>query len=149
MALKIVKGNLLDMADEGYFDIIIHGCNCFHIMGGGIARQIAKRWPGAYQADLQTEYGSEGKLGTWSSYGLENGCVIINGYTQFELSSGQDVFEYEAFRHLLKALLMNYPLAKRYGLPWVGCGLAGGNKELISAIIEEELSDKATIVEFE
>lgn len=148
MTLKIVKGNLLDMADEGDFDIIVHGCNCFHKMGGGIARQIAKRWPEVYKADLQTEYASQEKLGTWSSYLLDNGTVIVNGYTQFEISIGQDVFEYESFRKLLKALPMNYPLAKRYGLPWIGCGLAKGNKEQIALIIEEELGDMATIVEF-
>lgn len=149
MTFRIVKGNLLEMVDAGEFDVIIHGCNCFHTMGGGIARQIAKRWPQAYQADKTTPYADRTKLGSWSQYILPNGCVIINGYTQFEMSSGEDVFEYEAFRNLLLALKMNFEEAKRYGLPWIGCGLAGGDKERVAAIIEETLGDMATVVEFE
>ena len=39
-ALKHTKGNLLDLAEAGEFDIVVQGCNCFNTMGGGIAREI-------------------------------------------------------------------------------------------------------------
>ena len=32
-----VEGNLIDLALEGRFDLIAHGCNCHKIMGAGIA----------------------------------------------------------------------------------------------------------------
>ena len=37
-----VKGNLITMAQQGNFDVIGHGVNCFCIMGAGIAPQMAK-----------------------------------------------------------------------------------------------------------
>lgn len=33
-ALKRAKGNVLDMAEAGQFDIVVQGCNCFNTMGG-------------------------------------------------------------------------------------------------------------------
>ena len=38
--MKIVKGNLIDMALAGAFDVIAHGCNCMNTMGKGLALQI-------------------------------------------------------------------------------------------------------------
>lgn len=46
-----VKGNLLKMHKEGHFDYICHGANCQKIMGGGIALQISRQFPLAYEAD--------------------------------------------------------------------------------------------------
>ena len=59
------KGNLLDMADAGEFDIIIQGCNCFNAMGAGLAPQIARRYPLAEAVDSDTRKGSISKLGNW------------------------------------------------------------------------------------
>lgn len=28
-------GDLIKLADDGHFDILIHGCNAFCVMGGG------------------------------------------------------------------------------------------------------------------
>jgi hypothetical protein len=28
--LKRAKGNLIDMAEQGEFDVIVHGCNCLN-----------------------------------------------------------------------------------------------------------------------
>ena len=52
MSLIRKKGNLLDMAERGEFDIIVHGANCICVMGSGIAREIKARFPQAAQADL-------------------------------------------------------------------------------------------------
>ncbi len=35
--LNIINGDLIDLAKNGNFDVIIHGCNCFRTMGVGIA----------------------------------------------------------------------------------------------------------------
>lgn len=39
--MKVITGNLIKLAINGDFDVIIHGCNCFCKMGAGIAKQIA------------------------------------------------------------------------------------------------------------
>ena len=67
MTLKHTKGNLLDLAEAGDFDIIVQGCNCFCAMGSGIAKEIRNRYPEAWQVDYDTEMGDMFKLGTFTS----------------------------------------------------------------------------------
>ena len=126
------KGNLLDMADNGDFDIIVQGCNCFNAMGAGLAPQIAKRYPDAQDADNQTRKGSISKLGNWTiGWNTKDTRApiqfkIINAYTQYSTSQqGEDVFEYAAFELILRKLAHEYG-EQRYGLPYIGMGLAGG-----------------------
>jgi O-acetyl-ADP-ribose deacetylase (regulator of RNase III) len=38
--MKFVKGDIIDIAKRGKFDVIIHGCNCFNTMGACIAKTI-------------------------------------------------------------------------------------------------------------
>ena len=35
--MKIIKGDLIALANQGHFEVITHGCNCFCTMGAGIA----------------------------------------------------------------------------------------------------------------
>ena len=154
--LQHAKGNLIDLAEADQFDVIVHGCNCFHAMGSGIAREIAKRYPNASFADQKTIYGDYDKLGnyTWSSSKNKNQFQIINAYTQYFTSkNGEDVFEYEAFGLVLKKIHHQYG-HKRIGLPYIGMGLAGGDKDIILPMIRHfaELCHKdggtVTLVEF-
>ena len=141
-ALIKVKGNLLNMADAGEFDIIVQGCNCFNAMGAGLAPQIARRYPAAEEVDSATVRGNIAKLGnwtmSWSSHYDETikPFKIINAYTQYETSKqGEDVFEYAAFELILRKLAHEYG-RHRFGLPYIGMGLAGGDKKRIMAMIE-------------
>lgn len=38
--MKVVRGDLLQLALDGAFDVIVHGANCQCVMGAGIARTI-------------------------------------------------------------------------------------------------------------
>jgi O-acetyl-ADP-ribose deacetylase (regulator of RNase III) len=138
--LKHTKGNLLDLAEAGEFDIVVQGCNCFNTMGGGIAREIRERYPHVAAVDGKTIRGDYTKLGNWTQENvlLKNGTVtfdIINAYTQYNMSQGTDVFEYTAFQLILEKLTFVYP-GKRIGLPYIGMGLAGGDKDTIIPMIE-------------
>jgi O-acetyl-ADP-ribose deacetylase (regulator of RNase III) len=138
--LKHTKGNLLDLAEAGEFDVVVQGCNCFNTMGGGIAREIRERYPHVAAVDGKTVRGDYNKLGNWTSENvlLKNGTVtfdIINAYTQYNMSTGEDVFEYAAFALILQKLEKAYG-DKRIGLPYIGMGLAGGKKEVIMPMIE-------------
>jgi O-acetyl-ADP-ribose deacetylase (regulator of RNase III) len=138
--LKHTKGNLLDLAEAGEFDIVVQGCNCFNTMGGGIDREIAERYPHVAAVDGKTVRGDYTKLGNWTSENviLKNGTItfdIINAYTQYNMSQGTDVFEYTAFQLILEKLTFVYP-GKRIGLPYIGMGLAGGDKDVIITMIE-------------
>ena len=155
MTLLHTKGNLLDLAEAGEFDIVVQGCNCFNTMGGGLAREIRERYPDAAAVDLMTVRGDYNKLGSWTEeeVGENSSFLIVNAYTQYNMSTGEDVFEYAAFILILKKLIHEYPTC-RFGLPYIGMGLAQGDKEIIIEIIEDfankitALGGTVTLVEF-
>lgn len=144
--MKIVHGNLLDLAEDGVFDVIVHGCNCQHTMGAGIAKQIKERFPKAYQADLDTPKGG-GKLGTVSAASLPD-FTIVNAYTQdFYGPTGQQA-DYDAIRSSMH-YIKTWFYGKRIGYPRIGAGLGGGDWSVISKIIDEELEgEDHTLVEY-
>ena len=149
--MKIIKGDLIKLALEGKFDVIIHGCNCFCTMGAGIAKNIKSEFPEAYEADLKTEKGNKDKLGTYSNAITErNGykIIIINAYTQHHYKGRRMKADYEAIRSVFKKIKSNYP-GKKIGYPKIGAGLAGGDWNIISEVIEEELkNENHVLVEF-
>jgi O-acetyl-ADP-ribose deacetylase (regulator of RNase III) len=151
-ALKHTKGNLLDLAEAGEFDIVVQGCNCFCTMGGGIAREIAERYPMCAEIDRLTERGEYMKLGNWTEFD-QGTFLILNAYTQYNMSRGTDVFEYTAFDLILQKILHIYG-DKRIGFPYIGMGLAGGDKTVIMAMLEDfaqkisATGGLATLVEF-
>ena len=153
--IKHARGNLLDLAERGDFDVIVQGCNCFNTMGGGIAREIRERYPLVASVDMETVRGDYNKLGNWTECdaGEKNRFTVINAYTQYNMSRGDDVFEYVAFNLILQKLLHAYG-DKRIGFPYIGMGLAGGDKETILGMIEAfaygvaEKGGSVTLVEF-
>ncbi|RYD20572.1 MAG: hypothetical protein EOP88_14530 [Verrucomicrobiaceae bacterium] len=38
--MKTVAGDLIQLAKNGEFDLIVHGCNCMCTMGAGVAKGI-------------------------------------------------------------------------------------------------------------
>jgi len=153
MAIRTIKGNLLKLADEGNFDLIVHGCNCFCCMGGGIALQIKQMWPEVFQADCRTKSGDRSKMGTYSQclVGTQGeDLVVINAYTQYDHNSSILQVDYDAIRNVLKTIVDNTcDSGTRIGLPLIGCGLAGGDWGVVKNIIEEELIGfDVTIVEY-
>ena len=145
---------MLDLAEAGEFDIVVQGCNCFNTMGGGIAREIRERYPMCAEIDQLTERGEYMKLGNWTEYD-QGTFLIINAYTQYDMSTGKgdDAFEYPAFALILQKLEHQFG-HKRIGLPYIGMGLAGGKKEIIIPMIEyfaksvAKMGGTVTLVEF-
>jgi O-acetyl-ADP-ribose deacetylase (regulator of RNase III) len=149
--MKIIKGDLIKLALEGKFDIIIHGCNCICTMGAGIAKAIKAEFPEAFKADQVTEKGDKSKLGSYTQATTSrNGhsITVINAYTQFNYRGKGIKADYDAIRNVFKELKSEYT-GKRFGFPLIGAGLAGGDWKVISEIISEELQgEDYTLVEF-
>jgi O-acetyl-ADP-ribose deacetylase (regulator of RNase III) len=135
MSLQHAQGNLLTMAEQGQFDVVVQGCNCWNTMGRGIAREIRQRYPIVAAVDAQTMKGDYTKLGNWTVGRATDNFLIINAYTQYNMGTDEDVFEYTAFQLILQKLVKLYG-DKRIGLPYIGMGLAGGDKETIMTMIE-------------
>lgn len=141
---KQVKGNLLDLFEQGEFDAIAHGCNCFNSMGAGIAAQIAIRFPQAKQADDLTTPGDLLKLGSLSLAVTQYG-VIYNLYTQYHGGSNLD---FDALRLSMRKMAnMIKDKNWRIGFPLIGAGIAGGDWNKIQRVIKQEFKhENVTIV---
>jgi O-acetyl-ADP-ribose deacetylase (regulator of RNase III) len=145
--MKTVTGNLITMAKAGQFDVIIHGCNCQCVMGAGIAKQLRANWPAIYRADLTTKKGDKKKLGGFTYIKTKN-LVIVNAYTQFSYGREKRHADYNAISTCFKSIKKRYH-GLRIGYPLIGCGLAGGDWNIISQIIDKELAgEDHTLVKF-
>lgn len=139
--MKTVTGDLLELARNGAFDVIVHGCNCFHTMGAGIARPVSALFPEALQADKATPYGERAKLGTISAALIKRGDIsfhVVNAYTQFEYRGPGPKVDYSAVQSCFEAIAARFPDA-RIGYPMIGAGLAGGDWRTISSSIDAAL----------
>ena len=165
MKFEIIKGDLIQLALSGKFDVIAHGCNCFCIQKAGIAAQMSKHFNtddfSFYKMEMPQYQGNFNKLGTidWSAFvkvlpsdsfyiqlpkhssqlypNPSHYLTVINAYTQYELGKNLD---YEALTLCMRKI--NYEFQdKHIGLPWIGCGIAGGNKDKVEQILRKELKD--------
>lgn len=120
--------------------ILVHGCNCHGVMGGGIAYFVAKKWPQVFAAykELHDKFGLT--LGTIQAVKLEDDLYVVNAMTQFDYGTDRVHVDYDAVRKCFKEVRR---LAEITGLPvkypLIGCGLAGGDWNIVSKIIEEEM----------
>lgn len=151
--MNVVHGDLLSLMEDGTFDVMIHGCNCFNTMGGGIAGQISKRWPMVSAVDILTESGDINKLGQIQIVPQRRNdgtdFYVVNAYTQYEYGTDKMNVDYEAivmaFRKVAKSFLPGTQIA----YPRIGCGLAGGDWDVVKEIIANELNGHVhTLVEY-
>jgi O-acetyl-ADP-ribose deacetylase (regulator of RNase III) len=150
--MKVVRGDLVKLALEGSFEVIIHGCNCQCVMGAGIARAIKQAFPEAYNADKATAKGSRNKLGSLSTVTVERGdrrITIVNCYTQFHWRGSGVLVDYSALRSVMRQVKAMFS-GSTIAYPKIGGGLAKGDWSVISSIIEEELAgEDHTLVEYQ
>ena len=138
-----IEGNLLDLFDQGEFEIIGHGANCQTIMGAGIAVQIKERYPSAFYADVFCPLSPIEKLGNYSCNDVKN---IFNFYTQFEPGPNAN---YIWVKSCLKKFAYEYVGGFSIGLPKIGCGIGGLNWEITREIIQKELINfNVTVVNY-
>jgi O-acetyl-ADP-ribose deacetylase (regulator of RNase III) len=139
--MKRLYGDLLQFAREGVFDVIVHGCNCQCQMGAGIAKSIKAAFPEAYEADCKTPKGDRSKLGSTSHALVKSSgasFTVVNAYTQFHWRGNGVKVDYDAVRSCMRLVKQQFS-GSRIGYPMIGAGLAGGDWDIISEIIEAEL----------
>mgnify|MGYP000047113629 CR=1 FL=1 len=146
MIVKYIKGSILD-AKQKY---IAHGVNAQNRMGSGVAKVLYEKYPDVkrlYHKDCRYRESkncpSHKYLGHWYfGYGNEDtGELIINIYTQEYY--GYDSKKYVSYDAIYKAFnnLANQEWCKEIAIPKIGAGLAGGNWEVISQIIDDATGD--------
>jgi len=156
MRLEFVKGDLIEMVRLGKLDAVAHGCNCFHTMGSGIAPQLNNLTDGyLLKSDKQqSPYGDINKLGDFSllTYFVNSRKVIFgNLYTQFSYGSnnnGEIYIHWDSFLESMRGFLEVCD-GRRVGIPYIGCGLAGGSEYVFRKyleILEKEFSSSSTVL---
>lgn len=125
-------------------EVIVHGCNCKNNMGAGIAVQIKQRFPRAWAEDQKTVWGDVNKLGnftfvsSFNEYG--HTVVIVNAYTQYNYTAHEVDVDYDALEEAMERICEMWP-DKVISMPRIGCGLAGGDWEVVEEILSR-ISDK-------
>jgi O-acetyl-ADP-ribose deacetylase (regulator of RNase III) len=149
--MNVIAGDLLRLALDGRFDVIVHGCNCQCRMGRGIALSIKQQFPEAYDADERTTAGDPSKLGTISTAEIDRPTArftVVNAYTQLHWRGEGVLADYDAIRSAFRLIKQRFG-GRRIGYPKIGAGLARGDWATIAAIVDEELAgEDHTLVEF-
>lgn len=139
MKIDVIQGNLIDLASEGRYTAIGHGCNCFHTMGAGIAKSLNHATDRKLlKADKRTVLSDINKLGTFTRithafHGKE--VRVYNLYTQYDFnraSSNVPRVHWNSVYDSLLAMIDDIPETNheiKIGIPVIGCGLAGGHIE--------------------
>jgi O-acetyl-ADP-ribose deacetylase (regulator of RNase III) len=143
-----IEGDLIKLALQGKFEIITHGCNCFCTMGAGIAPQMAYHFGcNTYPMEAWSKQGDIRKLGSIDYIMLnypDFKLTVVNSYTQYyygKNSPGCEIpLDYSALELCLRKINHLFKPSK-IGLPQIGCGLAGGQWEIVKGIIQKELKD--------
>lgn len=141
---KEIEGNLVELAANKEFDLIAHGCNCFCRMKSGVAKAIVDKFPAAEKADNETIAGDIRKLGNYTvatHFRYKKPIVkIINCYTQYRYDRDKQVVDYEAIALCMRKINSKFK-TQSIGLPLIGCGLAGGDWNIVKDILKKELTD--------
>lgn len=164
--IEMRVGNVLDIPTG----IIVHGCNCRGVMGGGIALAIKKRYPIAFERYKDDEATCGLCPGNYSYVEVEPMKFIVNAYTQDDFGTHVRQVNYEAiarcFEKIVKLATDLNAIEKTVKLAWnaklpehqhvafepitviafpmIGAGLAGGNWRIIEKIIDETIPDASS-----
>lgn len=137
MKIEYVKGDLMTSDVRQ----IIHGCNAQGVMGSGVAKLIRDKYPNAYR-DYNDVYNNKGlDLGDIVVSVQDDGKVIHNAITQKNFGRDTSVVyvSYWAIAEVFKKI--DVWGVKEIAMPMIGAGLANGDWNVISAIIENTLTN--------
>lgn len=157
--MEVIKGDLVELALEFNFDIIIQGVNCFNRQKSGLAKKMVQYF-GTDEFPMELiGLGDKSKLGQidykpftiidnypiQTPVGYSVDFSVVNCYTQYKYGGNypdgdSKPFDYEALRSCMKKINGTFP-NHVVGIPKIGSGLAGGDWELIKEVILEELTD--------
>jgi len=134
------KGNLLEHSCK----VRCHQVNCQGVKGGGIAKQVKELYPETmpeYIAKCK-EHGN-GMMGEVIFTECHDGTVIADMFGQDAHGQGRLQTDYEALEKCLQTV-KEYASERNLsvGFPHLlGCGLAGGDWDIVSGLIEKHFKD--------
>ena len=128
MIVREIKGSILD-TDIVY---IGHGVNCRNKMGSGVAKVLLDKYP-----EVKSEYHNfNNKILGEVQEVLTKDIVILNMFTQEDFGyDGKLYLDYGSITKCFKRL-KDFNI-NSIAIPKIGCGLAGGDWEVVKALINE------------
>ena len=143
------EGNLLDSD----CNVICHQVNCQGKMGAGIAFQIRKKWPKVYFWFNYVHTSGKAHLGKIDVIDVAEKKWVVNMYSQENYGRQPICYtDYDAFEDCLIAIKERFKNIPNLviGFPnHIGCGLAGGDWDIIKGLIEKHFnSDEWKVIIF-
>ena len=120
---------------------IAHCVNAQHAMNSGVARAIRNAYPKAYD-DYMSSTLRLGKV--ILSKNEPHNILHIVGQQYYGREAGRVYVDYPALRRGIATI--NKHINEPVAFPMIGCGLAGGNWDTVSEILEEESTNFQPIV---
>jgi O-acetyl-ADP-ribose deacetylase (regulator of RNase III) len=146
--IKTIKGDLFDC--EQYY--LAHGVNCQGVMGAGVAKVVADKYPEVELAYREFCYRGKARVGiyqftqtndkkkaivnmfTQENVGTDKRQVHYGGLARAFSSLNDDLFQFES--QFAKENNSNVVIRPAVAIPRIGAGLAGGDWDLIQEIID-------------
>lgn len=155
--ISYVKGNIFKIATKDA--VIMHQVNCQNVMGAGIAKEFAQRYPRIKKQyhKLCAQLKPDERLGHLQLVALDENRHLygLNSFTQLFYGNSRitgQTYTDEALliNNILSAATFTQHTSKTLYIPkGIGCGLAGGDWSRIEKAIHRfDVSAKIVIVEF-
>ncbi len=142
ISVQRITSNLVHLIRQDEIDVAVHGCNCFHRMGRGIAPILNELSDGALlQADMESPFGDINKMGT-TTHAMIGNVKVYNAYTQYVWYvsvPGEPIYvHWESFYRAMCSIIgtMINEGHSRIAIPLIGCGLARGDIADFNRVIQ-------------
>ena len=132
--MQIIKGDLLEIE----VGIIAHQVNCKGVMGAGLAKVLRAKYPVCFESYSRYCKAGQFKLGMVQFCKVNSQLFVCNLAGQDNYGTQSCQTDYDALATCLTKLhLKSLELNLIPYLPYrLGCGLAGGNWDVVSQLIE-------------
>ena len=141
--LRVTGGDVVAALKSGDINVLAHQVNLQGAMGAGIAKQIREAFPNVYTVYREALAERGLILGSMQLVRVGAGLWVANVAGQAKYGRNGNHTDYGALRTAfsdLSELIDGTTL--RVGLPYgLGCGLAGGDWSIVSAIIAKHLPE--------
>ena len=147
--MALIKQFSGDLIVDSKVDVICHQVNCQAVMGAGIAKQIRIMFPRVFDNYKRlcesSRNAGRSPLGkcqlVWTDE--TKARLVANLFGQERYGRYGRQTEYDALRSALRNLASNKYLLERkasLGFPYrIGCALGGGDWDIVSKMLQEEL----------
>lgn len=132
---------------ETHHKVIMHGVNCQNVMGSGVAKALFDKWSSVKEKyhEYCEFFDVDARLGKINLV-QEKDKLIVNAFTQYNFGYDKKKYvNYWAIANCFKSINKHLSFFPDCGIdlaiPKIGCGLAGGNWDIVKEIINDSTPD--------